>query len=388
MLEVVSRLDALKEAVFEFDKNNGRADATRPEPVAPDRGRLVDDLFARYLTTGDDGHDVGANTGGLGDTDTGASRVSAPPPPLDLTLRIQAIRAPLRFAAGSFHSAAVSVFVAKGTQLSLTPAELALGRWLSTADGARHLERVFTMETHGRFDDVSAAGFVAALAGVAVADVWAPAGTAAGGPRSDTHATINTDVNDGYFDPATLAQIHAMPFATPFPRPFAVDKLASVVVSAMERQRTSVRFDIWTQRVAPVFAGMAGHPDFSIVKAGATGLFLTASAFAERAAHTNSCAAATAAFAPFADAHRWAVLGEKRSQVAAMGKTSSQSGQFFEHSSKVSISHPPHSASLIAHTRLTFLLSQSGFVARAASRRRVRRVVRFEFREKFFPQKF
>ena len=56
---------------------------------------------------------------------------------------------------------------------------------------------------------------------------------------------------------------------------------------------------------------MAAHPDAAVVRAAAEGLYVTAARRgARRLFAGGSPAAAAAAFAPFADAHRWAVLAE------------------------------------------------------------------------------
>ena len=226
-------------------------------------------------------------------------------------------RAPLRFAREEAHEArerdAALVSVSSSAALPSAPtgAEVALGAWLASAEGAAASRRVFA--DAARFDDVEATGFVAALAGVAVADVWAPAeGAAARDGRSETRRGDQTQ--NGQRKTSPEKQKTSLPSPSACPRVFAATRLAEVTARFMlERPAFALlRAEIWSARVAPVLAGMAAHPDAAVVRAAAEGLYVTAARFAARADFFagGSPAAPAAAFAPFADAHRWAVLAE------------------------------------------------------------------------------
>ena len=146
VLEVVSRMDALREAaeLLEARRRTSEEEASeREEPPEVEQ----------------DSHDR------------------------HLARLVTCAREPLRFAREEAHEArerdAALVSVSSSTAIPSAPtgAEVALGAWLASAEGAAASRRVFA--DAARFDDVEATGFVAALAGVAVADVWAPAEDAA-----------------------------------------------------------------------------------------------------------------------------------------------------------------------------------------------------------------
>ena len=316
VLEVVSRLDALRFAVEMADASQTETQQLHtPTTQVESRGFEVDDLFARYLSD-DATHEADDTTN---DT-THGNRSSVPPMSQEsLALLTASIRAPLRFTKApdskyvvSNFAGAVSVLghVTKTPPVVLTPADHLLGRWLSSDEGKAKTQSVCA--NTNKFDDVEATGFVAALAGVAVADVWDDARSTHPG----SNVANNADASN--VDPATVAQIAAMPLPASYPRFFAVTKLAEVTCLEMERPRL-VRGDIWIQRVAPVLAGMAAHSDLNIVKAAADGLFVTSVRFAERAKSSGSSAAAAAAFKPFADAHRWAALADVRAKTKLVG---------------------------------------------------------------------
>ena len=277
VLEVVSRMDALREAaeLLEARRRTSEEEASEREEPPEVEQETHERHLARLVTCA---------------------------------------RAPLRFAREEAHEArerdAALVSVSSSTAIPSAPtgAEVALGAWLASAEGAAASRRVFA--DAARFDDVEATGFVAALAGVAVADVWAPAEDAAarlgsGDPRrSEAFGQRKTSPEK---------QKTSLPSPSACPRVFAATRLTEVTARfLLERPRALLRTEIWSARVAPVLAGMAAHPDAAVVRAAAEGLYVTAARFAARADFFagGSPAAAAAAFAPFADAHRWAVLAE------------------------------------------------------------------------------
>ena len=291
VLEVVSRMDALREAAEAASMGSVAA----PDDRFDDRStESIDRLAARWTPESDAAADA------VAEEDAGAR----------LARLLTCVRAPLRFSREDAPRVS-SVSSSASIPLAPTRAELALGAWLASAEGAAALSRVFA--DAARFDDVEATGFVAALAGVAVADVWAPgAETREGAERGDERR------RDSGRDVSSAAAA-APPLPSACPRAFAARRLAEVTARALERPR-AVRAEIWSARVAPVLAGMAAHPDASVVRAAAEGLRVSAARFAARAERGGSPAALAAAFAPFADAHRWATAAARRdAPVEAIG---------------------------------------------------------------------
>ena len=326
VLEVVSRMDALREAATTHASLADKTDAARleDEREGGERGRIVDDLVARYASS-DSEDETEKNATSFSDDVSRRNEQRRNEESVKRVAKLVACaRAPLRFARGeassssssssasSTHTRNQKSAVSADAPITPTNAELALGTWLASAEGVTAARRVF--ENANRFDDVEATGFVAALAGVAVADAWAPAPARKtssehdGGNDPSTNHKNDTSLT---LDPATASAVASMPFPSECPRAFAARRLAETTARALERPR-AVRAEIWSARVAPVLAGMAAHPDEEIVRAAAEGLYVSAARFARRAEHGGSPAALAAAFAPFADAHRWATLAGYR----------------------------------------------------------------------------
>jgi hypothetical protein len=326
VLEVVSRMDALREAATTHASLADKTDGARllDEREGVERGAIVDDLVARYASS-DSESETEKNAASFSDDVSRRNEQRRNEESVKRVAKLVACaRAPLRFARGeassssssssasSTHTRNQNSAVSADAPITPTNAELALGTWLASAEGVTAARRVF--ENANRFDDVEATGFVAALAGVAVADAWAPAPARKtssehdGGNDPSTKHKNDTSLT---LDPATASAVASMPFPSECPRAFAARRLAETTARALERPR-AVRAEIWSARVAPVLAGMAAHPDEEIVRAAAEGLYVSAARFARRAEHGGSPAALAAAFAPFADAHRWATLAGYR----------------------------------------------------------------------------
>ena len=304
VLEAVSKMDALREAARVAGRGDVAVASTETRGETSGLAAATDGPTpARETTASDESSSSDAESASEEDEPRGSAR---------LTRLLTCARAPPRFARGEegrlarprVSSVSSTAAIGIGIPTEPTRAELVLGAWLASAEGAAARNRVFADAAFSRFDDVEATGFVAALAGVAVADVWAPA--------EATNVSANESRDSDPNRKSASSRTTAPPLPSACPRAFAARRLAEVTARALERPR-AVRAEIWSARVAPVLAGMAAHPDAAIVRAAAEGLYVSAARFAARAELGGSPAALAAAFAPFADAHRWAATADKKS---------------------------------------------------------------------------
>ena len=295
VLEVVSRMDALREAAelvgARLRKARSEGEASEPSSRSRDEKAVLTEDVA------------------FADSEREDEEVEHETHEHHLARLVTCARAPLRFAREEAHearerdAALVSVSSSAAIPSDPTDAEAALGAWLASAEGTAASRRVFV--DAARFDDIEATGFVAALAGVAVADVWAPAEGAAaardgtapdtrrrGDPkRSETFGSRNTSET-------RKTQKTSLPSPSACPRAFAATRLTEVTARFLQetqpRKNVSQKRKIWSAHVAPVLAGMAAHPDAAVVRAAAEGLYVTAARFVDAGGSPAAVAAASA----------------------------------------------------------------------------------------------